>query len=86
MKEIENLKKLEDKSKISATAKRVSNKFIKEGAEYQVNISCTMKSNVEKMMEDPGHDDELLQSLLEAQNEIVAILGMGAFPRFLKST
>lgn len=79
------MKKLE-KSERQALAKSVSNKYIKEGAEFQVNISYKMKNNVEKMMEGSGNDDELLQSLFDAQNEIVSILAMGAFPRFLKST
>ncbi len=61
--------------------------YLMAGVETEVNISDQMKrglikaatNDVEKNIE------EFLKHLDRAQNEIMMILAMGAFPRFLKS-
>jgi hypothetical protein len=57
------------------------------GVETEVNISDQMKRN---LMSTASKDieiylEEFLRHLDRAQNEIMMILAMGAFPRFIKS-
>lgn len=64
------------------------NMYLKPGVETEVNISDNMKKNIlvlangEQAMEQAA---ELIKCLEKAQNEILMIMGMGAFPRFMRS-
>ncbi len=61
--------------------------FLIPGVETEVNISDGMKTNLIKMANNDvfNHKKDFLAALERAQNEIMMILAMGAFPRFLKS-
>lgn len=61
--------------------------YLMPGVESEVNISDQMKRNLLKAAADDveKHLEDFLLHLDRAQNEIMMILAMGAFPRFIKS-
>lgn len=61
--------------------------YLMPGVETEVNISDQMKRALIKAATQSVDEkiDEFLKHLDRAQNEIMMILAMGAFPRFLKS-
>lgn len=61
--------------------------YLMPGVETEVNISDQMKRSLIKAASNNVENNlpEFLKHLDRAQNEIMMILAMGAFPRFLKS-
>jgi hypothetical protein len=61
--------------------------YLLPGVETEVNISDGMKRNLIKMSKEnvESNHEEFIKHLERAQKEIMMILAMGAFPRFLKS-
>lgn len=61
--------------------------YLIPGVETEVNISDQMKRKIISLAEgDVGaKQEEFIKQLERAQNEVMMILAMGAFPRFLKS-
>jgi hypothetical protein len=61
--------------------------YLIPGVETEVNISDVMKTNLIKMASgDVGAiQTDFITALERAQKEIMILLAMGAFPRFIKS-
>lgn len=61
--------------------------YLLPGVEAEVNISDGMKRNLIKLSKENAecNQEEFIKHLDRAQKEIMMILAMGAFPRFLKS-
>lgn len=61
--------------------------YLMPGVDSEVNISDVMKRNLLKAATNDveQHLEDFLTHLDRAQNEIMMILAMGAFPRFIKS-
>jgi hypothetical protein len=87
--EVENFKatKLKAAVNIKEAVEEMVATYLMPGVEAEVNISDQMKRNLLKAATNDveQHLDEFLKHLDKAQNEIMMILAMGAFPRFLKS-
>lgn len=83
---VETVKKVENNELAKAAADLVASYLI-PGVETEVNISDQMKRNIIKMAEGDveSKQAEFIKQLERAQNEVMMILAMGAFPRFLKS-
>mmetsp|Transcript_32460 Transcript_32460/g.54734 ORF Transcript_32460/g.54734 Transcript_32460/m.54734 type:complete len:200 (+) Transcript_32460:119-718(+) len=60
--------------------------YLKPGVDAEVNVSDRMKTEILRLVEGgtAEHQEELLRYLDKAQNEILMIMAMGAFPRFMK--
>jgi translation initiation factor IF-1 len=74
---------------LNSAANELVSLYLIPGVETEVNISDQMKKNIIRMTE--GDDvaskqEEFFKHLDRAQNEVMMILAMGAFPRFMKST
>eukprot|EP01038_Epipyxis_sp_PR26KG_P007069 gene7069-9649_t len=83
--EIENLKKMNNEKFVSQTQILISS-YLLPGVQNEVNVSAVMKQSIVKMNEDMRVQHELFLEYLEkAQHEIVLILALGSFPRFLKT-
>lgn len=61
--------------------------YLIPGVETEVNISDQMKRNIISMADGnvAARQEEFIKQLERAQNEVMMILAMGAFPRFMKS-
>ncbi len=83
---VETLKKTEQSCFVDNVNELVQ-AFLIPGVETEVNISDQMKTNLIKMANTDleTHHKEFIIALERAQNEIMMILAMGAFPRFIKS-
>lgn len=84
--EVETLKKVDDKNLYEQVDELVE-QFLKPGVETEVNISDNMKKNILVLVTKEEHNyqrPELMKYLDKAQNEILMIMAMGAFPRFMK--
>ncbi len=80
------MKKVES-SQLAQAANELVSSYLVPGVETEVNISDAMKKNLIAMAESDvvARQEEFMKQLERAQNEIMMILAMGAFPRFLKS-
>lgn len=83
---VETVKKVETNDLTKAAQDLVASYLI-PGVETEVNISDQMKRKIISLAEgDVGSkQEEFIKQLERAQNEVMMILAMGAFPRFLKS-
>eukprot|EP01038_Epipyxis_sp_PR26KG_P004917 gene4917-6880_t len=85
--EVENIKKMEQKDLAKSTQDLVSS-YLLPGVETEVNVSDNMKKNLANMVNtetEVQEQDRLLEYLNKAQNEIVMIMALGSYPRFMKS-
>lgn len=89
LQEVEKFKaKLEDKNEnVKSLVEEMVATYLMPGVETEVNISDQMKRALIKAATNDIENNlpEFLKHLDRAQNEIMMILAMGAFPRFLKS-
>lgn len=79
---------IEDRSKnVTSLVEEMIATYLMPGVETEVNISDQMKRSLVKAARNDVANNmpEFLKHLDRAQNEIMMILAMGAFPRFLKS-
>jgi hypothetical protein len=79
---------IEDKSQnVTSLVEEMVATYLMPGVETEVNISDQMKRSLIKAASNNVENNlpEFLKHLDRAQNEIMMILAMGAFPRFLKS-
>lgn len=87
--EVEKFKvQIEDRSKnVTSLVEEMIATYLMPGVETEVNISDQMKRSLVKAATNDVANNmpEFLKHLDRAQNEIMMILAMGAFPRFLKS-
>jgi hypothetical protein len=80
--------KTDNVSNIKANAKALVECFLTTGVDTEVNISDNMKKELaglalEEDIEE--HHTDFMKALDRAENEVMRILAMGAFPRFLKT-
>jgi fructose-1-phosphate kinase PfkB-like protein len=74
---------------LNTAALELVNSFLRPGVDTEVNVSDHMKKNITHLVlngETLEHQQEFMRYLDKAQNEILMIMAMGAFPRFMKST
>ena len=86
--EVENIKKVDSKD-LAVSAQELVDSYLKPGVESEVNVSDNMKKVILQLVTSGVTDterQELLKCLERAQNEILMIMAMGAFPRFMVST
>ncbi|KAJ1434438.1 RGS domain-containing protein [Ochromonadaceae sp. CCMP2298] len=83
--EVEKLK-LREMQEINDCLKDLVALFLKQGVEKEVNLSYLIRMNILKMVDDNPEErvDDLMGLLDKAQKEIMNIMAMGAFPRFMK--
>ena len=84
---MENIKKVDAKDLVQSAEELVES-YLKPGVETEVNVSDNMKKSILNLVtkgETAEHQAELMRYLDKAQNEILMIMAMGAFPRFMKS-
>ena len=84
---MENIRKVEAKD-LAHSAQELVESYLKPGVETEVNVSDNMKKSILNLVINGGtteHQQELMRYLDRAQNEILMIMAMGAFPRFMKS-
>lgn len=84
---MENIKKVGAED-LARCAEELVASYLKPGVETEVNVSDNMKRNIMRLVHDQNTSqlDELMKYLDKAQNEILMIMAMGAFPRFMKSS
>ncbi|KAI9144932.1 hypothetical protein BKA69DRAFT_1052147 [Paraphysoderma sedebokerense] len=57
------------------------NKYIKQGAQYEININSTTKSKIVKMIDSNNIDVSILE---EVKKEVFQMMYLNSFPRFIK--
>ncbi len=75
-------------SDLVAGVHELATKYLNPGAASEVNCSDRMKRNILEMIHKDlimSEQATLLRHLEKAQNEILLIMTMGSFPRFLKT-
>ena len=85
--EIENIKSIKSKSVLQRKLKDVYEQYIKPGAEFECNIPDSQRSTFFGFVSDSdvGMSQPLLRLLETMEKEVLRILTLGSFPRFLKS-
>lgn len=83
---MENIKKL-DSHTIALEAQNLVDTYVAPNTETSgINISDKLKQNIQSAAtSDSCEQDQLLNFMEKAQNEILMIMALGAYPRFLKS-
>lgn len=79
--------KREGEERLRINAMELVESYLTPGVETEVNISDNMKRQLTNISADDilTRQAEFYKALDRAQNEVMMILAMGAFPRFLKS-
>lgn len=82
--------KLKEPEKIIISTQVIATRFFIPGCESEVNVSDNMKKKIVKLVESSTKTaqetvDALQVCLLRAQNEILTLMALGTYPRFLKS-
>lgn len=86
LQEVENIKS-SPRTDLQKNVQDLASSFLKPGVESEVNVSDNMKKNILVLSNDDSNyqQGELVGYLEKAQNEILMIMAMGAYPRFIKS-
>jgi len=84
--EVENIKS-SPRTDLQKNVQELASAFLKPGVESEVNVSDNMKKNILVLSNDDTNykQGELVGYLEKAQNEILMIMAMGSYPRFVKS-
>ncbi len=86
MKDLELLK-VASPSTVVEVSNKISSMYLNPGAEFEVNISDAMKKTLHQMIISDRIVFSELNKLIEiAQHEIIAILAMNGFPRYIASS
>lgn len=86
MQAVNVMKKADDPTQIASQAEALLETYLQPGVNCEVNVSDGLRKSIESMVKGNADKEELVQVFEEAQTEIVKIMALGAFPRFLMST
>ena len=85
--EIESIKSIKNKAVLQKKLKDVYELYVKPGAEFECNIPDSQRVALNSFISDSdiGLNQPLLRLLESMEKEVLQILSLGSFPRFLKS-
>ncbi len=85
--EIENIKSIKNKAVLQKKLKDVYELYIKPGAEFECNIPHSQRVTFNTFVSDSdvALNQPLLRLLETMEKEVLKILNLGSFPRFMKS-
>lgn len=85
---VEQFKLLRSPTEITSTSATLVETYLKEGSEYEVNVSAAMKSSLLSLLvaEDlASRHGEAVRLIEIAQQEVIAMLAMNGLPRYISS-
>ncbi len=74
-----------DKMKVLQQAKAIYELYCKEGAKYQVNLPCTIRTGIEKLLEKQEESEINKHFFDKAQNEIYDLMVRDNYARFKRT-
>ena len=77
----------ESSQELGATAENLVNTYLIPGSNTEVNVSDELRRSIKDIVEGKTSKTkkEMIAAFVEAQEETIKIMALGAFPRFLMS-
>ncbi|KAI9144933.1 RGS domain-containing protein [Paraphysoderma sedebokerense] len=75
------LKSISDRTETERAVHAIYNKYIRQNAQYEINISSSTKSKFIKMIDSKSTDFSIVE---EVKKEVFQMMYLNSFPRFIK--